>query len=214
MKKSSYILWIFLFVSINAFPQKHNAFFEKEATLTYFGIDFSISRLIGDEGFKDHDKIKNYYFNEWNDLIIREKDKYKIHSALGYKANSLNYNYNFDMIREVNENSDIEKIIINRNYTLNSDEVKKHIESLPLSNETDYGAILIVESFNKLEEKGTIWFALIDLKEKETIILEKFIGNCSGFGIRNYWAGTINDVIKKIDSKYPKWKKNLYVKQP
>ncbi|MEI6311481.1 MAG: hypothetical protein WCP57_04385 [Bacteroidota bacterium] len=46
--------------------------------VVWFGVDFTQARLIGYEGFTDVQKIKDYYFNEWNNVIVTESDKYNI----------------------------------------------------------------------------------------------------------------------------------------
>lgn len=47
----------------------------------------------------------------------------------------------------------------------------------------------------------------MDMRTKEILIHERFTAKPRGFGIRNYWAGSINRIMKEIkNDKYEKWK--------
>ena len=60
----------FVFCVTILFPSQLTA--ENDSRATWFGIDFSRARMIGSYGFNDTTKIKTYYFNRWNGLVIEE----------------------------------------------------------------------------------------------------------------------------------------------
>ena len=57
---------------------KSVSFSQSTTDVVWFGIDFTQARLVGSEGFTDVQKIKDYYFNEWNNVVVTESDKYNI----------------------------------------------------------------------------------------------------------------------------------------
>src|SRR5690606_29780447 len=74
MKKTTFLVCL-LMVVITTIAQDHSLVFN-EKKLVWCGVDFSNARLIGSDGFSDVEKIKNYFFDNWNQLIVTEADKY------------------------------------------------------------------------------------------------------------------------------------------
>ena len=72
------------------------------------------------------------------------------------------------------------------------------------------GVFFLAESLNKNTREGCFHFIAMDMKTKELLIHERLLGKPKGFGLRNYWAGSIYSVIKKIKKKrYKVWMKQF-----
>jgi hypothetical protein len=70
------------------------------------------------------------------------------------------------------------------------------------------GLMIVVESFDKLNSQGSMYFTFFDLASREIILSEKMTGKPGGFGIRNFWAGAIYDNLKSLEKKeFEMWRK-------
>ncbi len=99
---------------------------------------------------------------------------------------------------------DPDELVINTDYSLGEDEVKKIISEYDITGKEGIGLVFIMESFNKNKELGYIWVTFFDLETKEVLLSNKMSGKPGGFGIRNYWAKSYYNVMKSIEKK--KWK--------
>lgn len=46
--------------------------------MTFYGLDFSNSKLIGSSTFVDPQTVKSKFYREWNDLMKIERKKYNV----------------------------------------------------------------------------------------------------------------------------------------
>jgi hypothetical protein len=68
--------------------------------------------------------------------------------------------------------------------------------------------IFNVESLNKLIEEGSFWVTFVNMGTKEVLFTERLTAPPSGFGMRNFWAGSVNGVLAKIKKKeFENWRK-------
>jgi hypothetical protein len=68
--------------------------------------------------------------------------------------------------------------------------------------------LFVVESFSKIDHKGYVWVILINLSNKEVLLADRMSGTPFGFGLRNYWAGSIHAILSDLKYKYKNWKKS------
>ena len=68
--------------------------------------------------------------------------------------------------------------------------------------------MIVVESFDKLNLQGSMYFTFFDLSTREIILSEKMDGKPGGFGLRNFWAGAIYSNLKSIQKKeFEMWRR-------
>lgn len=181
--------------------------------VTCFGLCFSEAHLIGkfDQtiglGMADKNVLKNKYIPSWNNLVTKEPRLFKVKEAF-HKENVyydiastdfLNQNLNPDGL--INQNNipfsninETLKAIVNR---LKSTEKKEGI-----------GVVFIIESFDKNRNEAIIYATLFDIKSKTVLFYDRIIGEPQGTGLRNFWAGSIKEILEKIEKKkYKEWKK-------
>ena len=174
----------------------------QDKQFTWYGVDFRLAKFVGSSGFNDPDEISKHYLTKWNNIILEESKKYDIKGALKIKK----YGYKIDWMIGQNSDVDVAANIQGDSYAITADAVKKHIKGYHGADGDGIGVAFIVESFNKFDEKGYFWVTFFDEKTKEVIVSEKMNGKAKGFGLRNYWSGTMYDVIKQIGStKQKKW---------
>ena len=200
MKKLILIAGIFLVFSFVSKGQHTPADVFKVDNITWYGLDFSNIKLIGSEGFTDPYAIKNQFFYSWNNLIITETDKYDL-AGFFHKSSVEN---DLSIVQERNMLPDPDELVINTDYSLGEDEVKKIISEYDITGKEGIGLVFIMESFNKNKELGYMWVTFFDLETKEVLLSNKMSGKVGGFGIRNYWAKSFYSVMKSIEKK--KWK--------
>lgn len=200
MKKLILIAGIFLVFSFVSKGQYTPADVFKVDNITWYGLDFSNIKLIGSEGFTDPYAVKNQFFDSWNNLIITETDKYDL---AGFFHKSFVEN-DLSIVQERNMLPDPDELVINTDYSLGEDEVKKIISEYDITDKEGIGLVFIMESFNKTDEKGYMWVSFFDIETKEVLLSNKMSGKVGGFGIRNYWAKSFYSVMKSIEKK--KWK--------
>jgi|LakMenE18May11ns_1017448.scaffolds.fasta_scaffold9562134_1 hypothetical protein len=164
--------------------------------VVWFGLDFTQARMIGSEGFTDVPKIKDYYFNEWNNVIVTEADKFDIKKYFGRS----NVKRDLSVVERRNKTVNTTNLVTNNTYTLDRNAVDKVIKDYK-SKESGVGLVFIVESFDKTKEKAYVYVTTFDIATKKIIKCEKIEGSPSGFGFRNYWLGAIASIMKAASKK-------------
>lgn len=182
--------------------------FDGKTKVVFLGLDFTQAKFIGQDGFKDAYKLKTYYLANWNALLEEEYAKYNL-PLNALKARHYETNTSSLMVL----NDDIKKIeerIINGSYYIDERTVQKSIRKYKYSYNKGIGISFVVESFNKSQEKSVIWVTFINLANNSLLYTERMEGEASGFGLRNYWAGSISDIIEQIrTSRYKVWKRRF-----
>jgi len=178
---------------------------KKNHSWVWLGLDFSNTKLLGREGFNDPKKIIDHYFIAWNQLIFDEGEKYDVKKAFKLKQLYTDDSY-FDAI---NSTVKLNELFVDRSYSLSESDINNIVEEYNFSNiKQTIALVFIVERLDKPKEQAVFWVTLINSRTKEIILTERMIGKPGGFGFRNYWAGSIYDIIKQIKKKkYKQWKK-------
>ena len=138
------------------------------------------------------DEIVNQYLNAINTVIIAEPGKYNIKKFF----NKDDVIYSVETVSEKNSKIDPSKVVINGDYKLGSTEVDNIIKKLDTKDNTGMGLIFIAESLNKSTSSGSYYVCFFNIATKEIIDSKKISGNAKGFGFRNYWAGSVYEVMK------------------
>lgn len=208
MKKYCLILIVFI-ISNNLFAQTiEDVFKTSKMSMDFVGLDFSNAKLVGSEGFSDPAKIQNYYFNTWNGLMISEEEKYSIKKA--FMKNEVDYH--LGVVEEVNAAVDYIDLVQNsspENFT--EEKLQKIVNQYDTKNlENELAISFIVHSLNKFQERAYVHIVIFDTKSKKVLFNKKMSGEARGFGFRNYWMGSIYDILKDISkSKFRKWKREI-----
>lgn len=187
--------------TINIQAQVAKADFDK-AEVVWYGLDFTQAKMVGSAGFTQPEVIRNDYFEKWNSLVLVEADKYNIKGAL----QKSDMKYDVEMIKPLNSNVDYTKLVQDKTHTLTKEDVEKAVKRYKTDQTSGYGVVFVVESFDKIQEKGFVWATIFDAKTKKVLVTEKLEAAPGGFGLRNYWASVIAKVIITIKNvKYKSW---------
>ena len=104
-----------------------------------------------------------------------------------------------DAVNQVNENIDLTELMTaKREYTLSKEQIKAAINALPIQKTPGVGMVFIAQFLDKSNNRGTYEVVFFNTETKE--IIEEWItdGKARGFGLRNYWAGSIYSALKKL----------------
>jgi len=184
--------------------------------LTWYGIDYSRVKLIGefnqfgDAGVKSESEIRDKYFPAWNELVLKEANKYDIKSA--FRKDNVIYDLDIVNLRnsKVNPAQMVSVSDSDRNH-LNENTVQAIVSEYPVSGE-GYGLVFIAESLDKPTEKGNYYVVLFDKASKKVVLNKKLAGKAAGIGIRNYWARSYYEVLEQSKANYKKWLKESMAK--
>ena len=213
MRKNHIITYLLsLFTLIGYSQTKQDLFTPNDIKISWLGNDFSHVKLIGEfsqfaeAGNKSSVQIRDKYFPGWNNLVLSEPDKYDIKGML----RKGDIYYDIDMIMNLNSETAIENIESYNDPNYRIDNINNFIATYNIVNKEGIGILFIAESLNKNSKQGIFHFVAINLKTKEVLIHERLIGLPGGFGLRNYWAGSIYNIMKDIRKiHYKKWRNKI-----
>lgn len=203
MKKTLTLLLLCI-TTITWSQKAEDLFHSSDVKFSWLGIDFSHVKLIGDFsqfsglGDKSSYQVKTIYFPAWNKLVVNEREKYDVNGMLRKD----NIFYDIDMIMGINEKTPLEDLEAYNSPVYTREDIVKFINAYDTEGKSGIGVVLIAESLNKAEKEAYFHFAAINLSTKEILIHQRLRGEPGGFGIRNYWAGSIHDVMKQIEKIY------------
>ncbi len=176
---------------------------------TFFGVDYSRVRLIGDHGHgagtnMDPAQIRDKYFNAINELVFNEKKKYDFEKATGGKKIA----YDFSSVAKINLTADTAKM---RNFSehvpLKASEIRAMVKkySLNTSAKNNIGMVLIADKMDRVETEAYYYVVFFNVADRDVIFYSYVKGKPRGMGYRNYWAGAIYSIVRDMtrsDWKY------------
>lgn len=200
------VLTFFLSITGTVAAQSKKDFFASpDKKTTWLGLDFTDLRIFGDSE-ANVQAIKDQYFGSINDLVLTEPDKYDV--AKAFKRTKLVYD--LTEVTRLNAEVDSNKLIVMKSedvMKVTPERVQELVNAYQLSESTGYGIVFIMEGFNKSKKEATMFVTIIDMASKKVLLTKRMAGDAAGFGYRNYWARTVYEVIKSINSsEYNKWK--------
>lgn len=190
MKKS--ILFLFLAISLTCFAQKGSVPTDIDA-VKFYGIDYSMAKVYGAAESPAQFKIA---FSAINLLFVTEPKKYDLEKYLGVRVNEIS----LDAVNEVNNKINPNELITtNKNYTLNDSEVAQAVKALPINTQDPgVGMVFVATLLNKADNYGYYQMVFFDTVSKEILAVTSISGKAGGFGLRNYWAGSIYKALKAM----------------
>ncbi len=206
MKKNTAILWL-LFASVTVYAQLVSGVYStREAT--WFGIDFTKAKMIGDFGPNvTAETMRDTYFNAWNSLLVREKDKYNLPLFL-HKQNML---YSLDKVTELNSAVEMDSIMVEEESVTPFFDHAKIQEMTTLyaqESKKGVGVLMVVESFNKTKTIAVLDMVFFDINTGRVYFTKRFSEKPHGAGLRNFWAKTVLLALEDTSSNWENWTKD------
>ncbi len=201
MKKICILLFAFVQCGI-IFSQSKEELKNAES-ITWFGVDFSESRFIGQHDFKSPWELKEKLIPAWNQIILHEPEKYNLKTYFKISKIEMELGDAYDRNSKIDENS----IILGMegfDYELNEGKIQAIISEYK-TEYMGYGLVFIVESFNKLSQRGTVWVTYFHIPSKKVILTKKMSAEPMGFGIKNYWARVFYRIMQESEESIDRW---------
>lgn len=187
-----------------ALAQKAKDIFSPDIALTYFGVDFSEARVIGEPATKAADMPG--YFAAINNLVVTDTKKYDLPAVFQRSSvavditavNKKNASINTAAVKSSN---------VNDFSRLKKEDVYKIIKGYDWGNHTGIGVLFIVNGMSSANKAASMYVTFFDIASKKVLLTEEMTGANGGFGFRNRWATTVYNVLNKIQkTKYKEWK--------
>lgn len=207
--KSTTLLFALLFVALFAPGQSLADVFNNDTKITWLGIDYSQAKLIGEwsqfNGAGDYSpaEVRDKYFPAWNHLLLEEAEKYDLKDMIRQD------DIYIDIGMVMERNSAVSRRDLESynppNYT--AEQIQGFVSSYDLEGKSGIGMVLINEYMSKHTDDAVYHFVLLDLATKNVLLHEKISSTPRGFGIRNYWGGSIYHLIQDVEKNYyARWK--------
>jgi hypothetical protein len=207
MKRKTILFILSVVLSGPAFAQTKSELFNPNTEVTWLGLDFSGAKFIGDRERLGSESDIHHLLDALNELMVKEADKYNVAAALQKKK----VEYATDVTTEHNAGLDVLSMISAEgkdHVHLKPGDVEEIVSGYDFKGKSGIGLMFNVESFNKLIEEGSFWITFVNMGTKEVLFTERLTAPPSGFGMRNFWAGSVNGVITKIKKKeFDNWRK-------
>jgi hypothetical protein len=186
--------------------------------LIWYGLDFTEARFIGtfDEGFnRNHvsaNELISTYMPAWNRLVLEEPMNFNLQST--FRKSSVYYDIR--PVESLNARIKAEGIVTYNSYVLMKDRLAAMVKAYPEGDKKEgLGLVFIVESFDKSYRKGNYWIVFFDIRSRKILLSDYCSGAPVGFGLRNYWAGSLKHVLNEVRFlRYDMWKKNAMRENP
>jgi hypothetical protein len=163
---------------------------KSEKSITWYGIDFTAAKftLVAD----DPSVIVNQYLKSINMLIQMEPTKFDLKKWF----NKTEVAYDVDQVNERNAKINPEGLVISDDFKITLDDVKGVIAKYNTKGKSGIGLIFVAENLHKVKQTGSFYVCFFDQATKEIIDAQRFEAKAVGIGFRNYWAGSVFNIMK------------------
>lgn len=202
----SFITVLLLFALTTSYAQNDTQVFDPNSSLKWLGIDFTKTIFIGDRENLRSANIPGL-LESINKLMITEVAKYDVAEMLHRTTAESQIDVTMDH-NSMLSTDHIQTEDVKRTKRLNLDSISAIVESYDFKGLTGTGLMFNVETFSKTQTVAHVWITFVDMGTKKVLFTRRMTATPSGFGLRNYWAGSIYRIMKEIDrSYYNSWSK-------
>jgi len=200
MKKCIVVFLLFATLGLQAQNRER---IEAAPSFTWYGLDFTQARMVGsDVDFSDRAKIVSSFFDQWNQLILNEPEKFNLEATFNKRITN-----NISIASQRNAGVDYLKLLADKPNTVTLEDVNGVVKNY--SGDEGIGLLFVIENFDKPAVKVRFWVVLFDVKTHEVLMAKQTENKLGGgIGFRNYWASGIYAGFKNIKTLYPSWLKS------
>lgn len=163
--------------------------------VNFYGVDFSLASA------PDVEEVPKRFKSgivKINDLLFREVQKFNFQKYMRKQILA----YNFAVTDSNNANIDAEQLTSRTvRKAISEADIREIIAPLSTDNQGTTGLVFIAETLSKTRQEGTFHVVFFDEATKDIIYSRKVTGKSRGFGVRNYWASSIHNILKKWNWK-------------
>lgn len=186
------MFFLFLTSTLFAFGQSSNALKEVRS-ITFYGIDYSQVRVYGAQESPSQFKVA---FGEINELFLSQPKKFDVSKFTGKQVEAVS----LETVNLINGKINVHDIETTQsNYTLDAAQITKAIQQLPIAQKPGVGMVLVAKLLSKVTNYGSYQAVYFNTETKEIIDSTPLNGKAGGFGLRNFWAGSVYKALKTIN---------------
>lgn len=179
-----------LIASAFAFGQGKETNVKDVQNITFYGVDFSISKAYGVAN--PPSELKRAYASI-NVLFITESKKYNIASC--FKKDEVTNN--LDMVNKLNEDMNESSMISNsKKPVISPEQLAAHVKNYKTEGK-GVGLVFVAECLDKQFEIGYFHVVFFDEATGKILFTKAASAKAAGFGLRNYWASSIYKIMKE-----------------
>ncbi|MEG1553478.1 MAG: hypothetical protein RSB93_00765 [Rikenellaceae bacterium] len=183
MKKLLTVVMMLAIVSVCAAQGKNKT---EKVKVDFYGIDFTDVNVIGanetSEKFIDA-------FEQINGLFFSEASKYNVAEFFNLEVASTDTETATDQLDSLQN-------VKFKNQKHSNVDINKIVAAYPESDIN--GFLIIAKELNKGANTGTFIAVMFNGQTKQILSQKEFTGKAHGFGLRNFWAGSFYDGMKRM----------------
>ena len=153
---------------------------KEKLPIDLLGVDFSCVNIVG--AIESDEQFQNA-FEGINALLKTEPKKYDISKYLSLDVMSINTDKAVERIDMYGADKKSKLVI------------EDIIAAYP--KEAGNKLLIVAVELNKTKAKATYIAVIFNGETKEVIYTKELVGKSAGFGLRNYWAGSLYNGLKK-----------------
>ncbi|MBP1671290.1 MAG: hypothetical protein H6Q22_862 [Bacteroidetes bacterium] len=204
MKKFLFLLFVIIPGMVYSIEKAESQAVPK---MNFYGVDFTLVKTFG---VKEEPGKVAKAFEEINKLIVSETKKYQYG------------NFFTKYIREIDQSKELKKIqfttfdnvsideaiyrarIMNeagmptysKTFKIDDAAVVALVKSFNTGKDIGYGVLYVAELLDKEAGIGNYIAVCFNVKTKKIVFTDRVSGKAGGFGLRNYWASSLEKIFK------------------
>ncbi|MCT4622893.1 MAG: hypothetical protein N4A46_04660 [Schleiferiaceae bacterium] len=188
----------FVFVVVNVQAQSFKRYYQKSEK-TYLGIDYTAARFVGAEGFPTPSDLPKL-MNAWNEFVKTEPSKYNVPETFMDGKIEIDLSH----AQKANDKIDVYNVVQEDNHTIDKDKAAEVALGYNFDGMSGLAFLFVAECYNKKYLAGSYYLVMVDAETKEVIYNERYVTKPKGFGLKNFWARTLNLMLKEVNKDLKK----------
>lgn len=171
------------------------------AEVVWTGIDYGAVRMVGTTDFYEPGEIFPGYLYKWNGLFMSEQL-----DVIG-KRLRVDISASTSHLSNLHKGMDPKKHVVRDDSVspdesfLSPEDVAQRVASYELTAQQGTGLSFIADQLNKPGEQGCYWVTFYDIGSRKVLGTSRRCAEGRGFGFRNYWFGTVKQVVAGLGKK-------------
>ncbi len=162
-----------------------------EAVICY-GIDYTGAKVYGAA-----ESVEQFAqaFVGINKLLLTEREKYDLSYITGTSVT-----VELQPILDKYDDAVYDGLLINNtsNIVVPEPDYEAIVAGYDIEQTSGSGLVLIAKVLDKYSAKATYQIVEFDIATRKVLGSREYTGKARGFGLRNYWAGSVYDIIKSF----------------
>ena len=163
---------------------------KKEKSITWYGVDFTKAKFT--LVTEDPTIIVSQYLKSINQLIMSEPEKFDLKKYFNKTETAIE----LEQVNARNAAITPDGLVITDVHTITLDDVKGVVSKYNTKGKSGLGLLFVAENLNKVQQTGSYYVVFFNQETKEIIDAERFEVKAVGIGFRNYWAGSVYNIMK------------------